>query len=130
VESPLSRPELAEKHPLMFLGAGKTRTYTHSEYRNLPSLRKLMPEPVININPSTARELGIINGDRVKVESARGSIELKAHISEDVHPKTVTMVYGWSEANANYLTDDMARDPISGFPALRSVMCRVSKAAH
>jgi anaerobic selenocysteine-containing dehydrogenase len=127
IESPVSRPALADKYPLMFLGAGKTRTYTHSQYRNLPSLRKLIPEPLLSINPGTARELGIGDGDWVRVESARGNIELKASLTADVHPGIVAMLYGWSEANANYLTDDMARDPISGFPGLRSVMCRVSK---
>ena len=129
IESPVSRPALADKYPLMFLGAGKTRTYTHSQYRNLPSLRKLIPEPLLSINPGTAQELGIGDGDWVRVESARGNIKLKASLTADVHPGIVAMLYGWSEANANYLTDDMARDPISGFPGLRSVMCRVSKTA-
>jgi len=127
-ESPVSRPDLADKYPLMFLGGGKTRAYTHSQYRNLPSLRKLVPEPLLEMNPRAAHALGIGDGDWVKVESPRGSIKLKAKLSEDVHPKIVAMQHGWSEANANYLTDDLALDPISGYPALRSVMCRVTKA--
>lgn len=126
-ESPVSRPDLVEKYPLMFLGGGKTRAYTHSQYHNLPSLRKLVPEPLLEINLRTAQALGIGDGGWVKVESPRGSIKLKARLSEDVHPKIVAMQHGWSEANANYLTDDLARDPISGYPALRSVMCRVTK---
>ena len=36
-------------------------------------------------------------------------------------------VVSWDEANANYLTDDMARDPISGYPGIRSVLCRVTR---
>lgn len=127
-ESLVSRPDLVGKYPLMFLGGGKTRAYTHSQCRNLPSLRKLVPEPLVKIHPKTAYNLGIDDGDRVKVESPRGSIELKAKLSEDVHPKVVAMQHGWNEANANYLTDDLARDPVSGYPALRSVMCRVIKA--
>lgn len=126
-ESPVSRPDLAKDYPLLFLGGQKTRAYTHSQYRNLPSLRRLVPEPLLEINPQTARGLGIKDGDRVVVESPRGSIRVKAKLSEDVHPRTVAMQHGWNEANANYLTDDMARDPISGYPALRSVLCRVTK---
>lgn len=129
-ESPVSRPDLAEHYPLMFLAGGKTKAYTHSQYRNLPSLRRLVPEALLEIHPATARGLGISDGDWVKVESPRGGIELKARLSEDIHPDIVSMLHGWSEANANYLIDDTARDPISGFPGLRSVLCRVTKAGR
>ena len=82
-----------------------------------------MPEPLLEIHPRTAGELGIKNGDMVEVESDRGKIKLKASLSEDVHPMIVAMQQGWNEANANYLTDDMTRDPISGYPALLPVLC-------
>jgi len=87
-----------------------------------------VPEPLLDIHPQTAHDLGIQNGDMVQVESDRGNIKLKARLTDEVHPKVVAMQHGWSEANANYITNDMARDPISGFPAFRSVMCQVTKA--
>jgi hypothetical protein len=31
----------------------------------------------------------------------------------------------WQEANANYLTDMDNRDPISGFPVLKALLCKV-----
>lgn len=34
----------------------------------------------------------------------------------------------WDEANCNMLTDDEARDPVSGFPGLKSSLCRIKKA--
>jgi len=128
-ESPVNRPDLAQEYPLILTTGAKTVGYVHSEYRNLPSLRKLMPEPLIEINPQTASSLGIANGDKVKVESLRGSIELKAKLTEDIHPKVVSIQHGWSEANANLLTDDVARDPVSGYPSFRSLVCRVTKVA-
>ena len=88
----------------------------------------MVPEPLLEIHPAAAAARGIENGDWVKVESLRGSIRLKAKLTEDVHPGIVMMPHGWSEANANYLTDDMARDPISGYPGIRSVMCQVTRA--
>ena len=63
----------------------------------------------------------------MKVESPRGSIKVKARLTEDIHPKVVAMQHGWSEANANCLTDDEARDPVSGYPGFRSVLCQVMK---
>lgn len=127
IESPASRPDLVDKYPLMFVSGIKRRPYTHSQYRNLPSLRKLIPEPVLYINPKTAVDLDIKDGDWVEVRSLRGPIKLRARHTEDVHPRVVAMLSGWSEANANLLTDDMIRDPISGFPGFRSIMCNVVK---
>jgi len=129
-ESPVSRPDLVEKYPMTFVSGLRTIAYLHSEYRNLPSLRKLVPEPLIEINPETASSLSITDGDLVEVESLRGSIKVRARLTEDVHPKIVAMQHGWDEANANILTDDEARDPISGYPGFRSVMCRIVKAGE
>jgi anaerobic selenocysteine-containing dehydrogenase len=86
-----------------------------------------VPEPLIEVNPETASRLGIADGDLVKVESTRGSIKLKAKFTQDIHPKVVAIQHGWSEANANYLTDDEGRDPVSGYPGFRSVLCRLVK---
>jgi anaerobic selenocysteine-containing dehydrogenase len=126
-ESPFSMPELAEKYPLILITGARTIAYQHSQYRNLPSLRRLVPEPLIEINPQTAAIFGIVDGDRVKVESLRGSIQLKARLTNDIHPNVVSIQHGWSKANINYLTDDENRDPVSGYTGFRSVMCRVMK---
>jgi anaerobic selenocysteine-containing dehydrogenase len=128
-ESPLSRPDLVKYYPLILITGARTIAYLHSEYRNLPSLRKLVPEPLIEIHPQTAKKYDIDEETMVKVESPRGSIKLKAKLTEDIHPKVVSIQHGWSEACSNLLTDDMNRDPISAYPGLRSVLvlCRVSR---
>jgi hypothetical protein len=33
----------------------------------------------------------------------------------------------WREANANYVTDFENRDPISGFPVYKALLCDVKK---
>jgi anaerobic selenocysteine-containing dehydrogenase len=82
----------------------------------------------MKIHPKTASSLGVADGDLVKVESANGSIKIKAEFSEDIHPKTVSVQHGWSDANVNNLTEDGLRDPVSGYPGYILAMCRVSKA--
>jgi anaerobic selenocysteine-containing dehydrogenase len=129
-ESPASRPDLAEKYPLVLVTGPRTKTYTHSRYRHLPSLKKLYPEPLLEMNPNTAGGLGINEADMVKVETLRGFVKVKAKLTEDIALKVVSLLHGWSNAsgaNANCLTDDKAIDPISGFPEYRAVLCRVSK---
>ena len=85
------------------------------------------PGPIVEIHSELARDLDISDGDTVMVETRRGKIKVNVEISDVVHPKIVQMVNGWCEANMNILTDDVALDPISGFPPLRSIMCRITK---
>jgi len=128
MESAVSKPELVDKYPFILISGPRTIAYTHSRFRNVPRLRKLMPEPLIEINAGSARQMGIADADMVIVESPRGNIKLKAKLTEDIHPKIVSMQHGWDEANANILTDDEGRDPVSGYPAFKSVMCRLARA--
>jgi anaerobic selenocysteine-containing dehydrogenase len=51
-------------------------------------------DDVIKINPVDAGRLGIAEGDRVRVSSPVGQIEVKAHLWEGVRPGTVTKCYG------------------------------------
>jgi anaerobic selenocysteine-containing dehydrogenase len=126
-ESPISQPDLVKKYPFVLTIGAHVRHFTHSRYRNLPVLRRNMPEPVVEINTKTARGRNISDGDRVIVETARGSIELKASVTDDILPGVISLLHGWTEANANLLTDDRSLDPISGFPGFRSLLCNLNK---
>ena len=123
-----SRPDLVKEFPLILITGPRVRWFTHSQHRNVPTLRKKMPEPFVEINPRTAQALGISDGDKVNVKSLRGEITLKAKVTADIHPQVVCLNHGWEEANANMLVDDTARDPISGYPSFKSLLCRVARA--
>jgi len=127
-ESFVTKPELVDKYPFILVSGARTIGYTHSRFRNVPRLRRLVPQPLIEINVGSARQIGIADADMVVVESPRGSITLKAKLTEDIHPKIVSLQHGWDEANANMLTDDKGLDPVSGYPGLKSVMCRLARA--
>jgi anaerobic selenocysteine-containing dehydrogenase len=53
---------------------------------------------------------------------------MRAQVTDQVHPEVVVVPGGWSEANANLLTEDQTLDPISGFPSFRSAVCRIEPA--
>lgn len=126
-ESPLTRPELAKEYPLHLITGRRSRFFTHSQFRNIPSLRKQEPEPLLEIHPDTAHGLGISDGDMVKVSSPRGEIEIKAKVTEDILPQVVSVPHGWPEANVNVLIDHKALDPISAYPGFRCGLCKVTK---
>ncbi|MEE8473337.1 MAG: molybdopterin-dependent oxidoreductase [Dehalococcoidia bacterium] len=126
-ESPLSTPELAEKYPLVLTTGSRMVEYLHSQLREVPRLRRMQPEPWAELSPVSAAEVGVKDGDRIRVETLRGSIELKAKVTPDIIAGVVSVPHGWAEANVNLLTDEAPADPIAGNPALKALLCRVSK---
>ena len=61
-ESPISRPDLARDYPVIGQVGIKPGLFTHGQYRTLPWLREIMPEPWAEINSGQAERLGIRNG--------------------------------------------------------------------
>ncbi len=123
--SPIETP--SDDYPFTLISGTRTIAYTHSQYRDIARLKKLEPEPLVEINDVDAAELGIADGEMVFVESAKGSITLKAKITPDILPQVLSLQHGWKEANANLLTDNEPSDPISGYPAFKTTPCRVRK---
>jgi anaerobic selenocysteine-containing dehydrogenase len=114
-------------YPFNLITGSRTIVYSHSQYRNLARLRKLVPEPSVEINPEPAKRLGITDGGLVVLESSKGSITLKARVTPDIHPRVLSIQHGWEEANVNLLTANEPHDPISGYPAFKTIPCRVRK---
>jgi anaerobic selenocysteine-containing dehydrogenase len=141
-ETPLSAPELSREYPLI-LTSWKIEEFRHSGDRQIESLRKRHPEPVVWIHPDTAEELGIVEGDIVYIETKRGKIQQKAVVTNDIDRWVVGVdyawwfpekgaegMYGWAEANLNILTDDAPPwGAEMGTPNLRGILCKVYKAS-
>jgi len=126
-ESPISQPDLAKDFPLVLIAGSKLRPYTHPIMRNIPSLRKLVPETVLEINPVDAKQRGIFSGDRVEVTSPCGEIQCKVEVTTSIAAKVVHLHFGFEEGNANILIDNSAFDPITGSTGLKSSLCQVEK---
>ena len=124
-ESPVSRPDLAKKYPLILIAGSKLKMYTHSMMRNIPKLREMFPENLLEINPDTAARYGIKDGKVARVESPRGEIECKAKVTEGIDPRVVHLYHGFEKGNCNVLTDHKDYDPITGSTGLKSLLCRV-----
>ncbi len=126
-ESPESTPEKAAEYPFVLSTGARNLGYLHSRYRNMPSLRRLNPEPLVEVHKDKAKDMGLKDGDAVLVESPRASIELKVKLTDDIDPRVIYIPHGWSEANVNYLTDSEDLDPVTGFPGDRSLLARIVK---
>lgn len=126
-ESPISQPELAKEYPLILITGTKLESYTHSMMRNIPELCKHTPESLLEINPETASQLEINDGDVVRVSSPRGSITCKANVTERIAPQVAHLYHGFKESNCNVLTDHKVCDPITGSVGMKSLLCKVER---
>ncbi len=113
------------EYPLILVTGSRSPYYVHSQLRVVERLRRLEPEPVAEVHPSTAEECGLRDGDEALIETKVGGVEMKIRVSEAVPPKLVYAPHGWEERNINKGTDHRVRDPISGFPVLKAVPCRL-----
>jgi anaerobic selenocysteine-containing dehydrogenase len=136
LEGPLASPELARQFPLVLNTGARIQSTYRSQHLNIPGLLKLQPKPLALIHPRDAAARGIESGDRVWVVSPRGKVLFTAKVTDAVVAGVVEVNVGggspiqaeaWREANANYLTDPENRDPISGFPVFKALLCDVTK---
>jgi anaerobic selenocysteine-containing dehydrogenase len=142
-ESPVSTPELWEKYPLIFASGRRMPVFFHSEHRMIPWLREIVPDPIIEVNPETAKALGIVDGEWVIAENNHGSAKFKTQITPTAHPRVVSVGHGWWipeakkedpglfdnwEHNCNQLVP-MGTQSKSGFGggAYKTSLCRIVK---
>jgi len=124
-ESPIRTPELFEKFPLFLTTGTRDVEWYHSEHRHLDKLRQRIPHPVAEIHPDTAAKYNIHDNEPMIIETKTGSLEIEARFTADIMPDMISVPHGWDEAPENMLTDDRPADPVSGFPALTALLCRV-----
>jgi len=93
--TPVSQPELYKKYPLILSTGRRSPVFFHAEHRNIPWLREIDPDPVLEIHPDTARSLNIGNGEWVWVENWLGRCQLKAKVTLEVPKWMVMAAHGW-----------------------------------
>jgi len=116
-----------EEYPLL-LTTGRIQYHYHTGTmtRRCKSLTTLAPGPVLDINPDDAAALGIRDGEVVRITSRRGSIDIKARITDTVGKGEVFTTFHFSEAPVNRLTND-ALDPVANIPEYKVCAVRVEK---
>jgi anaerobic selenocysteine-containing dehydrogenase len=125
--SPRSTPEIAKEFPLILTTGARLPMFVHSRTFRFSWTRSLRPDPLVDINPQDARERGIAQEDWVSLSTPRSSMKVKANLTEIVPPGVVNMYHDYPEASVNLLIEPDYRDPVSGFPGFKSLLCEVKK---
>jgi formate dehydrogenase alpha subunit len=114
----------------LFLTTGRSFVHYHSGTmtRVSPSLHRELETGYMEISPTDAKAMGIKDGERVKVSSRRGEIQIKAKISRKVDRGVVFIPFHFAEAAANVLTNPVY-DPVAKIPEYKACAVKVEKLA-
>lgn len=135
--SPLSKLELVKDYPLVLIGGVKVKHFFHSEGRQIQSLRAKNPDPLVEINPQTAANIGCINGDWVWIETPEGRVKMKVKVFDGIaenvvcaqygwwFPEEKAPEYGWKKSSINLIMGKMDYDPDTGSESLKSTLCKI-----
>jgi formate dehydrogenase major subunit len=117
-----------EEYPFI-LNTGRLLEHWHtgSMTRRSFALNAIQPDAHVFLNPDDAAEMGVGEGDFVRVTSRRGSIELSARISHRDTPGTCFIPFHFREAAANVLTIDEI-DPHGKIPEFKFCAVKVEPA--
>ena len=114
-ESAQSAPQLAQVYPLAMISP-PARNFLNSTFVNVMSLRDTEGEPYLDIHPQDAHARGILNGDMVRTFNDRGSMIMKARVTDKTRAGLVVGLSIWWKKyagdgkNANELTSQRLTD--------------------
>ncbi|NBA94572.1 molybdopterin oxidoreductase family protein [Pseudomonas sp. R5(2019)] len=131
--------QLPQEGELLLIGRRHVRS-NNSWMHNYHRLVKGKPRHQLLMNPDDLARHGLDDGQRVRVSSRVGVIEVEVQASSDMMPGVVSLPHGWGHArpgvrleiaqgqpgaSANDLTDERHFDAVSGNAALNGVPVRV-----
>ncbi|SFB10449.1 formate dehydrogenase major subunit [Acetitomaculum ruminis DSM 5522] len=105
-----------EDYPILMMTGRVLYHYnTRAMTGKTPGLMEISGSSFIEMNTQDAAELGVKDGDKVKVSSRRGEIITTARVSEKVSKGESWMPFHFPDGNANWLTnaalDEYAKIP-------------------
>jgi len=122
----------------LYLVNWKEASHTHSRTFNNPWLMGIQPTNPLALNPKTAAQLGIQDGDTVWVESPYGKAKATVRLTQGIHPQVVGWQHGFGhwgfgkvaqgKGTADGQFNVPRSDPISGMALHKEVCVKIYKA--
>ena len=123
----LPADELPDDEFPFVLNTGRVLEHWHtgSMTRRSKPLNALQPEPFVAMHPDDLQTVGAREGQRLRVTSRRGSIELKARADRGLQRGSIFIPFHFREAAVNVLTND-ALDPHGKIPEYKVCAVKVT----
>ncbi len=123
--------ELPDEEFPLILSTGRSLYHYHTGTmtRRSVGLDAIQPANEIQINPALAARIGVENGEKVRVVTRRGAIELAAKVTDILPENVIFTFFHFSEAAANVLTNSSPEslDPVAGIPEYKVSAARLEK---
>ncbi|MFM9022686.1 MAG: molybdopterin-dependent oxidoreductase [Solirubrobacterales bacterium] len=135
-------PQAGGEYPLRLIGLRELRSH-NSWMHNAPLLMRGGREQPARVNPADAEQAGVADGQKVRVSSKSGSIELPVTVTDEVMAGTIAIPHGWGHrggwrlanqaggVNVNQLASSEAGDleRLAGMAFLNGIPVRLEPAA-
>ncbi|WP_250303216.1 molybdopterin oxidoreductase family protein [Streptomyces sp. NBC_01387] len=140
----LRRSLTARPAPLVLVGRRHLRS-NNSWMHNLPALNGGSNVCTLQIAPQDAARLGLTDGDRARVRSAGGELDVPVEVTDAVRAGVVSLPHGWGHdrkgtrtavaaarpgVNVNQLLDGSLIDPLSGTAVLNGFPVEVERSVQ
>jgi assimilatory nitrate reductase catalytic subunit len=125
VDQPDEAEPVTEAFPLRLTTGRVAMQYqSGAQTRRIASLSG---DAYVELHEDLAVRLGVVDGERVKVSTARGQVWLAARVSDAIRSDTVFVPFHWAgKKRANTLTGDWL-DPVSKMPAFKACAARIDR---
>ena len=120
---------LSEEYPLALLtGRVKDQWHTMTRTGKVPKLMRSEHEPFLEMHPDDAGHLGVADRQLVRVTSRRGSLQVRARVTDGIRSGAVFAPFHWGElwnrhavtnAATSEATDARSKQPELKFAAVR-----------
>jgi len=131
-----------DRDGIVLIGRRELRS-NNSWMHNLPHLARGKDRCTMQVNPTDAERLGLVDGGPATVSSRTGSIVVPVEVTATIMAGVVSIPHGWGHdppgmrmsiatasagVNSNLLSDETFVDAISGTAALNAIPVRVAPA--
>ena len=120
--------EIADEQYPFVLSTGRRLYHYHTRTQTGRSegLNELLAEETADMSPEDGLAMGIADGEKVRVASRRGEVEVKARLTEQVPPGMVWMAFHFREGCANWLTNPVF-DPVTQTAEYKACAVKIEK---
>jgi formate dehydrogenase major subunit len=126
IVAPAEEPD-AEYPMVLTTGRQLEHWHTGSMTRRASMLDDLEPEAVAYVSARDLERLRLRSGEKIRVSTRRGAIELKARIDGAIPPGLIFIPFAYAEAAANMLTNPQL-DPFGKIPEFKFCAARIEPA--
>ncbi len=121
---------VSDDYPFLLTTGRRVQHYhTGTMTRKSPMLESLSPEELIELHPADAQEIGVNDGDYIRVETRRGHIVARATVTDRVQKRTIFGTFHYWEACCNELTGAGELDPVCGIPEYKISAAKVIRSS-